>query len=264
LGDDDAMAARWESIEVGGARRDFRLAEPAGPPAAVILSLHGTRSSAGDQVRFSRLAAEGPPAGAVVAFPQGVVPAGRGYQWNAEVDLPYLSAVIERLAGRYPGAAQRVALTGMSGGARMACHLASVRPDLVSLVGAVAGVRAPTVARPSRPVPVLAFHGTADRINPYAGKGDARWNESVPDAVRGWAVANGLDPHPTVTEVSPHVSEARYGGPGEPGEVALWTVRGGGHTWPGTRLGPLVRLILGSTTTEIDATALILAAVAGR
>jgi polyhydroxybutyrate depolymerase len=49
----------------------------------------------------------------------------------------------------------------------MSCVLAAARSDLVSAVGAVAGLRSGGRHTPTRPVPILAFHGTADRINPY-------------------------------------------------------------------------------------------------
>ena len=55
----------------------------------------------------------------------------------------------------------------------------------------MAGLRPPGVPV-HRPVPILSFHGTNDRINPYGGSGTQRWNESVPDAARAWALANGI------------------------------------------------------------------------
>ena len=36
-------------------------------------------------------------------------------------------------------------------------------------------------------LPPDGFHGTADRLNPVAGAGAERWNESVPDAAAAWA-----------------------------------------------------------------------------
>ena len=45
-----------------------------------------------------------------------------------------------------------------------------------------------------------------------------------------------------------------YGAEGEPGEVTLFTSKGAGHTWPGGHLGLFLRLFLGRTSTEIDAT----------
>ena len=246
-------------IEVNGQQRQYLIAEPVTRPTRVILSLHGTRSNAAGQARLSRMATIADSAGAVVVFPQAVQPVGRGYEWNLDADTAYLSDVIDDVCRRCSIASGRVCISGMSGGARMSCHFASIRPDAVDLVAAVAGLRAPSsTSWPSaRPVRILAFHGTADRINPYNGSGTIRWNESVPEAAQRWAHANGTDPTPTMVEVSRHVTRTTYGADGTANGVVLWTIRGGGHTWPGTRLGPLVGLILGHTTTEIDATALI-------
>jgi polyhydroxybutyrate depolymerase len=228
-----------QAITVAGVQRSFLLAAPANTASAVVLSLHGTRSSAEDQVRLSRMAQLAETAGAVVAFPQAVMPIGSG------------------LRTRYPTPSGRVCVAGMSGGARMACHVAATHPEVVAAVGAVAGIRAPDGPALSRPVPIVAFHGTADRINPYDGSGTARWNESVGESARRWALSNGVAAEPATVVVSPSLTRTTYGGEGQPGEVTLWTSRGAGHTWPGSRLGLFLRLFLGRTTTEIDATAQI-------
>jgi polyhydroxybutyrate depolymerase len=246
-----------QAITVAGVQRSFLLAAPANTASAVVLSLHGTRSSAEDQVRLSRMAQLAETAGAVVAFPQAVMPIGSGYEWDHDGDMPFLLELVADLRTRYPTPSGRVCVAGMSGGARMACHVAATHPEVVAAVGAVAGIRAPDGPALSRPVPIVAFHGTADRINPYDGSGTARWNESVGESARRWALSNGVAAEPATVVVSPSLTRTTYGGEGQPGEVTLWTSRGAGHTWPGSRLGLFLRLFLGRTTTEIDATAQI-------
>jgi polyhydroxybutyrate depolymerase len=191
--------------------------------------------------------------GAVVAFPQAAGRIGSGYAWDDAVDMPYLTKLVDELRRRYPTPEDRVCMAGMSGGARIASRFAALRADAVGVVGAVAGLRGPGAVRPSRPVAIVAFHGTADRINPYEGSGTARWDESVTDAALAWALANGVDRRPVEVAVSPNLRRATYGSAA--GEVVLWTALGAGHTWPGSRLGLGLRLLLGRTTTEIDATA---------
>jgi polyhydroxybutyrate depolymerase len=100
---------------------------------------------------------------------------------------------------------------------------------------------------------MIAFHGVADRINPYAGGRSDRWSESVPDAARAWAAANGVENMKTVTELSPALTNITYGH-ATPAEVTLWTFKNAGHTWPGHPGGFLLRLLLGRTSTEVDAT----------
>jgi polyhydroxybutyrate depolymerase len=247
-----------ESIDVGGETRRYLLVVPPSPPTAVVLSLHGTRSMADRQLRLSRLDTVGIRAGVASAFPEAIDPIGRGYEWNPAVDVAYLSRLVHALIERFPSAGGQVCMTGMSGGARMSCYFAARHSAVVSLVGAVAGLRAPGATPLAQAVPILAFHGTSDRINPYDGSGTPRWNESVPEAARQWAAANGADPQPTALQVSRHVSRSIYGRVGAGNEVMLWTVSGGGHTWPGSPLGLLLRVLLGKTTTEIDATQILL------
>ncbi len=250
------MTVVGRSIDVGGSSRIFGLAVPDGPVAAVLLSLHGTRSNWSRQALWSgmpRLA----DAGAVVAFPEAVRRRGAGYEWDHEGDLPFLEQLMSELIVLYAPPGERVCVTGMSGGARMSCVLACARSDLVAAVGAVAGLRFDGRHTPTRPVPILAFHGTADRINPYGGGQSARWDESVEESAHHWAVANGMPEQPAVVAVSPTLTRTTYGTEGEPGEVTLFTSKGAGHTWPGGNGGLLLRLLLGRTSTEIDATSRI-------
>jgi poly(3-hydroxybutyrate) depolymerase len=53
---------------------------------------------------------------------------------------------------------------------------------------------------------------------------------------------------PTALVLSLHGSRSRADG-----EVTLWTSKGAGHTWPGGRMGLLLRAFLGLASKEIDA-----------
>jgi polyhydroxybutyrate depolymerase len=247
------MNGTTHDITVEGTRRSFVAFEPSGPVAAIVLSLHGSRSSTAGQVRLSQMQRLAERGDALVVFPQAIVPIGSGFEWDLDGDIGYLSQLVDELRSRHPTPQNRVCISGMSGGARMSCHFAAARADAVAMVGAVAGLRSPRGRPLSRPVPVVAFHGTADRINPYSGSGTPRWDESVPEAARCWAVANGVSTPPNEVAVSGSLSRTTYGVEGQGGEVTLWTVRGAGHTWPGGRLGLLLRMFLGRTNTEIDA-----------
>lgn len=247
------MRLRAEVLNAGGRERRFLLAEPLDAPSVIVLSLHGSRSSPERQARLSsmeRLC----PSGAVVAFPAAAVPLGSGFQWDLEGDVEYLRALADWLLARYPEADRRVCLAGMSGGARMASRFTSLHPEAVQVLGAVAGLRAPVRARHEHPLRVLAFHGSADRINPFAGSGTERWTESVPDAASAWARVLGLPSEPISRELTPHLTRIEFGDPNQSAAVTLFVSKGAGHTWPGSRLPLLLRLILGRTSNEIDAT----------
>ena len=255
VGDTGAVALQKQAITVGHANRSYLVAEPPSgtPVSMVVMSLHGTSSTVDRQARLSGFERFAQSANVVVVFPQAIEPIRAGYEWDPSQDVDFIAELVAVILSRHQTPHGRVIITGMSGGARMSSLFASVHPELVQVVGAVAGLRSPGAAV-QRSVPILSFHGTKDRINPYGGSGTQRWKESVPDAARAWALANGITDPPAEVAVSPTLTRTTYGAEGKPGEVTLWTSRGAGHTWPGGHLGLLLSLYLGRTTREIDAT----------
>ena len=248
------MPVAPHTIIAGGGERPLLVAAPSGAPTAIVLSLHGSTSTAERQISLSRMAPWSEQ-GAVVAFPQGSFAARAGWEWDLHGDVALLDAAIDYLRETFGGDGLPVCVSGMSGGARMASRFASSGRTAVAVLGAVAGLRRPAVQRLDRAARVVAFHGTRDRINPYAGGRTARWEESVLDAAAAWARANGHSPEPDRTEVTPSLTRLSYGREDEPGAVTLWVCRGAGHTWPGTRLPLGLRLFLGKVSDDVDATA---------
>ncbi|HLI56185.1 MAG TPA: hypothetical protein VKY26_04025 [Actinomycetota bacterium] len=240
------------TVAAGEARRRYFLVPPAGDAAGIVISLHGrgvTPQFQADLSGMGRLAAEG----AVIAYPQGsIVRSKNGYSWDPEADVEYLDAVIAAVREEFPEAPAPVCVAGLSEGGRMASHYASVRAEQVGALAAVAGLRAPRQL-PARPVPVIAFHGLEDPFNPYAGRGSPYWFESVPEAAGAWATANGVGGEPEEVELSPTLRMIGYG-EGSAAEVMLCVFARAGHTWPGSHPGRVLRLLLGRTSGELDAT----------
>jgi polyhydroxybutyrate depolymerase len=132
--------------------------------------------------------------------------------------------------------------------------------DEIAAVGVVSGGFMEPIGgcRPSRPMPVIAFHGTGDGIVPYGGT--RRWPfpiefPSVPAWTQAWAERDGCAPAPVTTAVSAHVQEMHYGPCRGGADVVLYTIEGGGHAWPGGE--ELPQFIAGFTTQEIDATRIL-------
>jgi polyhydroxybutyrate depolymerase len=132
-----------------------------------------------------------------VAYPQAAISDGRGYDWNvpnvplvggrpvpkgAANDVSFLEKSITYLESRYCVDAGRVFVTGVSGGGRMASQLGCDASTVIAAIAPVAGLRRPTPCPARRAVPVVAFHGTADPVDPYAGHGQRYWTYSVPEA----------------------------------------------------------------------------------
>ena len=103
-------------------------------------------------------------------------------------------------------------------------------------------------------MPMIAFHGTADPDTPYDG-GKA-WITSqafpnIPGFVASWGKRNRCAPEPAEATVTDDVSRRSYTGCANGADVVLFTVKGGGHTWPAG--GRLPKWFVGSTTHSISA-----------
>ncbi|GMA24046.1 hypothetical protein GCM10025864_18050 [Luteimicrobium album] len=267
-----ASAARTAAHHGSGGR--------SGGPA-LVLDLHGSGADGAAQSAISGFDSLSDAKGFVVADPTAAIALNGGWAWNvpgvpttagqlppadARDDVGFLSAVATQVGARACADPDKVYATGYSGGARMASALACERSDQFAAVGTVAGLRAgrpspldtsvPDVAdcRPSRPVPVVEFHGDADYTNPYQGSTDLRWGYAVPVAVQTWARLDGCRVGPSSTAVSEHVTRFAYSRCDGRADVELYRVSGGGHTWPGTTADQSEN---GTVTQEISASALL-------
>jgi len=235
----------------------------------LVLNMHGSGVTAADQEAFTGMDATADARGFVVAYPQGLIPEGSGFDWNvpgvplvggkavpagAADDVRFLTDVVGVLENRYCIDPARVYATGFSGGARMASQLACDASGVFAAVAPVSGLRHPTPCPATRPVPVLAFHGTADPVDPYGGKGQAYWTSSVPQAARDWARQDGCSLTATTSTPAPGVTRTAYQGCGGGATVELFSVAGEGHEWPGGPPLPrsLTRL-LGPQSDAVDA-----------
>jgi polyhydroxybutyrate depolymerase len=133
----------------------------------------------------------------------------------------------------YPIDAKRVFVSGFSGGARMASQLGCDLSNLVAAVAPVAGLRFPSPCNSARPAAVVAFHGTADSVNPYDGGGPPYWTYSVPSAEQQWAAHNGCGATPSVSTAATGVELTSYAECSGGADVELFTTQGADHVWPG-------------------------------
>jgi polyhydroxybutyrate depolymerase len=107
-----------------------------------------------------------------------------------------------------------------------------------------------------RPVPVIAFHGTADPICPYNG-GRTKFGDdifpSVPSFMANWARRNRCGPNPMESRFAADVTRLQYTDCADDASVVLYTVKGEGHQWPGGK--PIVaKWLVGPYSHSIDAT----------
>lgn len=170
-------------------------------------------------------------------------------------DMAYTRALLVDVA-QHACIDHRIFCAGYSRGGRFCSRLASELPGVVLAVAPVGGIRYPKPNNATRPVPVIAIHGTSDPVNPYHGNGrNDYWFEAVPLAVSKWAAFNGCK-HKEENGLSSHVWMRRHTACSDSADVVLITVEGGGHTWPGSTFSFDPRY-LGSTNQEISSSILI-------
>jgi polyhydroxybutyrate depolymerase len=180
------------SIVFGGLTRPVVVHVPSGytdrTPVALVLNLHGSGSTAAAQEAFSGMDSTSNTDGFIVAYPEGGISSGSGYDWNvpgeplfgggaapanAPNDVAFLAHVVQRLEAGLCIDPSRVFSTGFSGGARMTSQLGCDLPGTIAAIAPVSGLRLPSPCTGTRAVPVISFHGTADPIDPYDGNGQA-------------------------------------------------------------------------------------------
>jgi polyhydroxybutyrate depolymerase len=226
-----------QRLSSGGERR-YRLFVPPGhdgrTPLPLVLDMHGSGGTAQGQAATSRFEVVAQREGFLVATLQA---GAEGNRWNVPItaarpdDVRYVSDVIDHVAARACTDQRRVYATGFSGGARMSSLLACKLNDRIAAIAPMAGLRWPGPCQ-GRAIPVLTFHGLADPQNTYDGHAANRggeWDESVPEALAGWAKHNGCRGEPKLDDPPGPLSTLRY--EGCRAEVQLVRVDGLVHAW---------------------------------
>ena len=107
---------------------------------------------------------------------------------------------------------------------RLGCRLA----DRLAAIAIVSGAYLLwNDCQPSRPLPVLAFHGTGDEIVPYEGEG--RVLPPVRTWAEAWASRDGCRAGPETIHREGAVTGERRSACADSAEVWLYTIEGGGH-----------------------------------
>jgi polyhydroxybutyrate depolymerase len=233
-------------MTVGGLEREYLLHVPstAGEaPMPLVLSFHGMLMTSQDQERISMLNPLADSEGFAIAYPQG---SGALPCWNAGAccgcttdDVAFADALIDHIGDKVCIDLNRVYANGFSNGGMLTYRLACELADRIAAFAPVSGsITVPLEGcQPSRPVPLLHFHGVADPIVPFEGGGGPGF-PSVREEVEIFAARNGCSPSPQVTletvdETGQTGTCERYSDCDAGADVTLCTVDPGHHTWPG-------------------------------
>jgi polyhydroxybutyrate depolymerase len=254
------------TIVSSGQKREYLLYVPRSydraKPTPVVISMHAAALWPAHQMNLSRWNRLADEHGFIVVYPSGSdmpriwhVDRGAGLMR----DVRFISELIDTLEAAYNIDPARIYADGISNGGGMAFVLSCALSDRIAAVGMVAAAQSLpwSWCTDHRPVPMVTFHGTADRFVPYQG-GPSRdpFNPlqfpAVRDWTANWARRNRCGPDPVESRVAPDVTRLDYTNCAEDAAVVLYTVKGGGHSWPGGK--PLPEWIVGSTSSGVDAT----------
>jgi len=249
-----------ETIMSGSLQRTYILHVPASYTGAkavpVLFNLHGYGSTAAAQSFYSGLSQKSDEAGFILISPQA---AGSPAHWNITLlepvdDVGFIREVLDAFEAQLCIDPARVYSAGMSNGAAMSARLGCSLSDRIVAVAPVSGVYFPAGCSSTRPVPVIAFHGTADPIAPYNGGITPQGFPFPPveTSIASWAQFNGCTSGPVESQVTQNVRLKRYNDCNEGATVELYIIDGGGHTWPDATIDLPVGTY-GPTTHEISA-----------
>ncbi|HXH19072.1 MAG TPA: T9SS type A sorting domain-containing protein [Chitinophagales bacterium] len=240
------LNAQMDSILYDGLVRTYMVHVPpsfsGSDTLPLVFSLHGLLMNAQSQSDLSEFNPIADRERFIVVYPNGVNNSwntfGMPYHGGVD-DVGFISALIDTIHREYHIDLTRVYSCGMSNGGFMSYRLACELNNRIAAIASVTGSMTDSMVHycaPSRPFPILHFHGTADPIVNYNGAVNIR---SVNDALEYWRQYNNC---PAVVETrlpdinqgdNTTVTKLSWGLCDDAAEVIHYKIEGGGHTWPG-------------------------------
>jgi polyhydroxybutyrate depolymerase len=232
-------------------------------PVPVILAFHGGFGTPAIFRDVTRLDARAGPAGFFVVYPEAYK-----RSWNAGDccgpaqsegvdDVAFVRALLHDLASIMTVDPRRIFATGSSNGAMFVYRLACELSDQIAAVATSAGAMAlpDGACRPTRPVPVLHFHGLADEYAPFNG-GPSKYRpagvrRSVPGTTALWLRRDGCTDETRVTYQRGAATCTTHPNCQGEAEVTLCAIARMGHQWPGGKVS--FPRAFGPGTTDIAA-----------
>jgi polyhydroxybutyrate depolymerase len=239
-----ASTTTVEQLSSGGVTRTYRLHLPAGyqPGTAypLVLNFHGFTSNAQEEEDLTGMSAKADSAGFIVVYPEGL-----NKRWNTgpgpdgDADRQFVRDLIAALSEKYTIDPKRIYATGLSNGGGMTDRLGCEMSDIIAAIAPDSGAyNFWQDCSPSRPVPVLAFHGLDDKVVPYTGGTPRAMEPPIEEWAAAWAARDGCEAAPSLTTPVEGVTVRTWGNCQEGAQVILYTLANHGHSWPGSPTMP--------------------------
>jgi len=254
------------SIVSSGEKREYLLYVPRSyvrsKRVPLVISLHGAGGWPVQQMQFSGWNRLADREGFIVVYPAGADTFGpriwhTGSGSRGARDVRFISELIDKLERDYAIDRERIYVNGLSNGGGMSFVLSCTLSARIAAIGMVSSAQMLSWSwcTDRRPVPMIAFHGTADPMAPYDG-GESWLSPvpflSLPKFVAAWARRNGCAPVAVESRAAADVTRREYARCNGDAAVVFYTIHGGGHVWPGGQ--PLPAWFAGRDSRTIDAT----------
>jgi len=233
-----------ETISSGGVTRHYLLHIPSsyqqGNAIPLILNFHGYGSNSKQEENLTDMSAKADRENFTVVYPDGLDHAwhdGSGAEGDA--DKQFIHDLVANLESQYSIDPERIYATGISNGGGMANRLGCDMADLIAAIAPDSGAyNFWQNCNPSRPVPVLAFHGLDDNIVPYDGGTPKAMEPPIEEWAASWGMRNVCSSTPEVTTPTDGVTIHTWSGCKDHADVILYTLANHGHSWPGSTVMP--------------------------
>ena len=251
-----------QKMEFDGRERNYIVhlppKEKMNAPVPLLFHLHGgggtAKGTAG--LTFGRFNALADQDGFIVVYPNAINKNwndGRKLEgelaWKEDIDdVGFITAIVNEVKQKYNIDESRIFTTGMSNGGFMSSRLLCDRADIFrggAILTASLSKDYMPKCNPDKPVAVMVMNGTDDPLVPYDGGQVKVFRKtrgeivSTDEIVAFWKTENGCEVKqdkielPNSVDDGTTVSITKYTNCKEQGALVLYTVNGGGHTWPG-------------------------------
>jgi polyhydroxybutyrate depolymerase len=234
-----------ERIHADAVDRTYRVYRPAAQIArpGLVIVLHGSFGGGFQIESDSGFDAQADRLGWVAVYPDGVADGwdafGSTDKWGKHPgadDVAFISALIDHFEAADNVDPNRVYVTGLSRGGMMSYRLGCELSNRIAAIAPVSGNMATAAGSAdvpcavSRPVAVLAIHGTADGTIPISGgKVDIAFSPMA-DVIARWRSLDGCAGQPSTALDGPSTTTSWSCASGS--TVSMRVVTGGWHTWP--------------------------------
>jgi polyhydroxybutyrate depolymerase len=248
-----------------------------GQPVPLVMVFHGGAGAPDHMQQQCKMDQMADANGFIVVYPAGTgMPLTPFLTWNIVTgdtyatahkidDIGFVRAIIADMSKLFSIDQKRIYASGLSQGAMLCYQLACKLSDKIAAIAPVGAVITfpETDCNASRPVPVIQFQGLLDpQVSYYGGLMDSTRYDRIPrisvdENIRFWVNQNKLSLKPAKEGVKGMAEFKQYGSETNGPEVILWTLKDGGHTWPGGKEMSLSKRSVGNVNRDVDASAVM-------